>query len=202
MKSLETRDFAPHTVRTGWNEGNNRFSMVVLFGLQHLQGNQQPYFGVTVDGIENGRWSFGGCCHDLVIEHFPELADIVALHLSDMDGSPMHAVSNGYYWAAGVVDMGEQYHGGSGEFGKSAKECARILAEHLRITEPEAIKLAGATYKIFKRNGKDAAKRSFEEYVNAQRPRWKAEAIAVIRKYNLGIYGDIHKTPAEVAATL
>lgn len=69
-------------------------------------GDQQPYFSVTAS-IWNSKAharrrpdnpSGGGAAHDDVLRAFPALADIVALHLCDMDGAPMHAVANGWYW--------------------------------------------------------------------------------------------------------
>lgn len=194
----EVRDHAPTTCRTGWAEGSDHVAMVVSFGLHHIKGNPAPYFSVTAAGYTNGREDFGGACHALILQHFPALADIVALHLSDINGAPMHASGNGYYWLAGIVDMGERYHGGSGEFGKSAKECARIAAEHFRTTEQQVIALAGETNKVYKARGSSAARRHVERYTDAQRPRWKAEADAVIRRYKLGVYGHDAKTHAEL----
>lgn len=208
---IETRDFAPHVVRTGWTVEREpdcigprplRVSLVVKFGLHHIRGNSAPHFSITADGYENGRESFGGCCHDIIAERFPELRDVIALHLSDMDGAPMHASSNGFYWLAGIVDMGQKYHGGSGDYGKSPMECARILAEHARISEADAIKLAGQINKTRKASGIESARHEFNEWTDAQRPRWKKEAAAVIQKYQLGIYGDVRKTPAETLALI
>ena len=206
MKSLETRDFAPHTVRTGWTEQQGsrsvRVSLVVKFGLHHLSGNKSPYFSITADGREDGRESFGGCCHDIIAERFPELADMIALHLSDMDGAPMHAGANAWYWLAGVVDLGEEYHGGSGSFPKSASECLRIFCDYVRTDKATALQLAGKANQRTRRWGKKAARDEFNDWIEAQRPRWKAEANAAIRKYRLGIYGHMHKTPGEVLAMI
>jgi hypothetical protein len=202
----ETRDFAPTTCRTDWTETHGTFTakiaMVVKFGLHHTKGNRQPYFSVTVDGYENGKESFGGCCHELVLQHFPALADLVALHLSDIDGSPMHADGNGFYWLAGVVDMGQQYTGASGDFGKPASECLRIAAEHFRITEKEALALAAKCAKAYKKDGTTAAKLVCAAFTDAQRPRWKREALAAIDRWQLGIYGDMHKTHSETVAQI
>lgn len=230
--SCEVRHAAPHTCRTSWVErmrkdenGNwiteiaprdptafhfadkpgehvTNVSMAVIFGLHHLRGNSSPYFSVTVDGRENGREGFGGCCHDKVLQHFPQLADLVALHLCDMDGAPMYADSNGFYWLAGIVDMGQEYHGGSGQYGKPASECIRIAADHFRITEKEVIALAGRCNKAFKAGGTDAAKAVAKEFTDAQRPRWKAEALAAVKRWELGVYGYMPKTHSETVAMI
>lgn len=205
--NIETRDFAPHVVRTGWNEQQGartvRVALVVDFGLHHIKGNRQPHFSITATGYENGKDSFGGCCHEIIAERFPELNDMISLHLSGMDGTPMHAEGNGFYWLAGMVGgMGQQYHGGNSEPAKSATDCARIFSNHARVTEAEAWQLAGRINKLHKDVGRKEARAEFKAWTDAQRPRWKAEADAAIRKYGLGIYGHMHKTPAEVAAML
>lgn len=189
--NIETRDYAPHVVRVGWNEGYNRVAMVVKFGLHHLRGNATPYFSITADGTENGRESFGGCCHDLILQHLPDLADVVALHLADSEGAPMHAAANGWYWFGGMVDgAGEKHHAGTGSSAKTPTQCAAILAEHLRITEQEAWRIAGLANKLGKRDGWKAARAYFGEYVDTLRPRWKREADALIHKYKFGVFGD------------
>lgn len=48
---------------------------------------------------KNGRWIWvaGGCQHDLISKHFPELKRFIPLHLCSHDGSPMYPVENGTY---------------------------------------------------------------------------------------------------------
>jgi len=196
---IETRDFAPHVVRTGWTDADwTRFTLVVQFGLHHIRGNSMPYFSITADVRENGRLTACGCCHELIAERLPELRDVIALHMSDMDGVPMHAEANAWYWLAGVVDVGEKYHGGVGSSAKSADDCLRIFADHVRIPEAEAMRVIGRFAEQVKDEGKDAARKAFGAWIDAQRPRWKEEANALIRKYGFGIYGDMCMTPEEV----
>jgi hypothetical protein len=79
---------------------------------QHA-GNASPHFSVT------GETPFsGGCLHTEIVEEFPELAPLVALHLSDDNGAPMHAADNALYHA------------------KTAAVSA--LARHLRISTADA----------------------------------------------------------------
>lgn len=78
--------------------GNNE-TMRVRYGFDYIGGNRRPHFSVTADifdkrGIDIG----GGCCHDLIAEHFPEIARLIRWHLVDDDGTPMHYIANGIYW--------------------------------------------------------------------------------------------------------
>src|ERR1700752_2920010 len=79
-------------------------------------GVRQPahpsgYFSVTADTYSSrGAFELGatnaihsaGCQHDAITAAFPQLAPIVALHMSDVEtGEPPHAESNGWYNYAG-----------------------------------------------------------------------------------------------------
>ena len=91
-------------------------------------GNGICSFAITADTYRkarNGRWvhECGGCCHDEILKEFPEFADFVALHLSNVHGQPSYAVENGHYFLA--------------KYG--AKRCA----EYLRIDEQTAQMLSG-----------------------------------------------------------
>lgn len=121
--------------------------------LHHLEGNARPYFSVT--GSVHAKLKYGegyrgepdscGCLHEMIAETWPELLPLIALHLSDDDGQPMHGASNGWYWMAGALGgMGERYHGGSGESysAKSPIECLAIFASHVRVSVADAVKLA------------------------------------------------------------
>lgn len=65
-------------------------------------GNGHNSFSITADIYEKrgGGWreSGGGCCHDEVAKHFPELAPFIKWHLTGSDG-PMHYPGNAVYHA-------------------------------------------------------------------------------------------------------
>lgn len=145
-----------------FNEDGRTKKITVHGGLSMHKGNRAPYFSITGDidvKTVNGGWKeeSGGCIHGEIRKHFPEkFDDLIALHLSDIDGLPMHAVENGWYWLAGAVpgNFGERFHGGNskmqhwkdnGEFDgyrePTPEECVKILAKHLRISFDEARKL-------------------------------------------------------------
>ncbi len=66
----------------------------INYGTRKLEGNEHAYVTVTVDGGEE----FGGCTHDLVLKHAPQLAELVKLHLTYVTGEPMHYIENAKYW--------------------------------------------------------------------------------------------------------
>lgn len=75
-------------------------SPVVEAELHYIEGNKAPYFAVT-------RIS-RGCDHEYIAEKFPELRPLIALHLCDPDGAPMHSGENGFYfYAEGAKDNRE-----------------------------------------------------------------------------------------------
>ncbi len=154
----------------------------VTAGLHYLRGNRLPYFTVTAETWEkpNARDCIEcGCLHDDVLRLWPQLAPIVRLHLSDSEGMPMHADSNGWYWLAGYYGplTGDRYTGGTGSSGKAPSECLQIFADHVRIGIEDAKHLAhewqvGHSYA--------EAKPLYLAWMAEQRPRWKAEADAAI----------------------
>lgn len=150
---------------------------------------QRPYFSVTGEvstaASRRSDVEMCGCLHELVLKHFPETAPVVALHMSDMDGVPMHAAENALYWAGGIINLSQRYHGGNGSSPKSCEDCARILGEHLRITTDEARALAVAAahecpQEWREEYGAAIAKGYIVDFCEAQRPRWKAEADAAL----------------------
>lgn len=128
--------------------------ITVTAALHNPCGNARPSFSVTGEVKIPGRRDFetGGCIHREILRHWPELAPIVALHLSDSDGAPMHAEANGWYQLAGALGgLGERYHAGNSEGQHwnadgsfdgyrlpTADECLESFARHCRIDKAEA----------------------------------------------------------------
>jgi hypothetical protein len=90
------------------------------YGLEHIVGNSAPHFHVTGSIWEERSGMRGstrakrnpdnpdisGMVHEEALAAFPELADLIALHLSDMDGTPMHALANSrYFFEQGQSDI-------------------------------------------------------------------------------------------------
>jgi hypothetical protein len=130
------------------------------------------YFSVTGEigtprQIAKGDPSICGCIHGEIMKAWPKLTPLVALHLSDLDGVPMHAVENGFHWVSGIHNVGAKYAPD-----QSKEECTQILADHLRIGFIDASDLALATATHA------TPKTFFTDCVNAMKPRWKTEAAA------------------------
>lgn len=267
------------------NADGEKFRLVITGKRSHLQGNAKPYFSITATRfhVSKGRekWDAGGCLHEEILDLCPDLADFVAMHLSDDDGAPMHAAANGWHWLSGVDPamngFGSKYapcFGSSSSPAKTPDECRRIAARHLRISEDAVRQLVADVsaaynkargpvdfgkarhefqvavveeaeamnqhmgdavdhyfhaihakalddFSIFEHDAvyphtaemakfidayrsaiyaagkkvsdkgnsiwKQVMEGTYEPFVNAQRPRWKQEAAAVIEKYNLKI---------------
>ena len=142
---------------------------VVNIALRNFKG-QAPYFSVTGEAYRiTGRQGrppmlSSGCIHDYIQQVTSRFNDVIALHLSDIDGTPMHAVENGLYWL------------GQNKYQVLDTEVAK---RHFRCTDSEIIELLAA-YK----HGKQA----YIDYIDKHlRPRWLQEAQAVIDKYGLEV---------------
>ena len=96
--------------------------------------NSLPYYSIT-GTIEKMDKRFRdpvitcGAIHNQILKHFPDLAPLVKVHLSEADGMPMHCEANARYWAGLST-----YPDGSpmGEFKPS------MLAEHLQCDKKTA----------------------------------------------------------------
>lgn len=86
-----------------YSEHGEQFRIVAEVRYDDQCGNGHNSFAITAtidckDGA--GRWRdySGGCCHEEVAKHFPELAPFIKWHLTSADG-PMHYVANTVYLA-------------------------------------------------------------------------------------------------------
>lgn len=177
-----------------YTEHNAKYRMKIVGGLHYIQSNGTPYFSLTaeIDRWAGNRWvdDSGGACHDAILKHRPDFADLADLHLSDVDGYPMHALENAWYWAGGTEWNGEK---------RDNPPNARSLAEHLRIDYSDAQAIID--------NIGQRTKQEFAAYLDTQTERWRREAVECIAKYQLRICGDPwddkrepRKTFAEIAA--
>ena len=88
-----------HTIDTN----NNKINMRIKIRLNDECKNGHQDFSITatyweVGKVRNDRNMIaGGCCHDEILKHRPDLQIFVNLHLCDFTGCPMYAVGNGFY---------------------------------------------------------------------------------------------------------
>jgi|GEM_PF-335291 len=159
--------------------GRRRLAIKVRLNDKCRNGHED--FSLTADIDEkagNGKWveAGGGCCHEEILAARPEFAPFAALHLCDSNGVPMHAFGNAFYWFAGFNGgLGQEYHGSSGRDGRTAADCRRIFAEHLRVTEAEVDAITAAAPRT------EREMQIVCEDIGLP-ARWKSEAEAAIRQ--------------------
>lgn len=97
-----------------YTEGDIKYSIRVHGGLHYIRGNSAPYFSITADHYRvcrNGRrkWVSFGAQHELIERLWPgKFTDLIALHLSDIDGAPSHGgTGTGIYYARGGQWLGK-----------------------------------------------------------------------------------------------
>ena len=85
-----------------YTERGTQYRIVAHVRYDDQCGNGHNSFAITatIDRKAGGRWmdDSGGCCHDEVAKHFPELAPFIKWHLTS-SGGPMHYAGNVVYLA-------------------------------------------------------------------------------------------------------
>lgn len=143
------------------------------------------YFSITADGYRRC-----GCLHDEILELNPALKPFVDLHLSDLDGVPMHAEANGWYWLAKAAGIPQRW-----EPEQDAKTCLKYFRDHVRLPNCLAIldaikweyqkgresvaqneSVTERTEQEMQKVGAARARVAWGLFLEAMHPRWKAEA--------------------------
>jgi hypothetical protein len=173
----EATPAAMHTVARRQVVANGeRFRLLTAtYGLHKIEA-QSPYFTVTGEGwisrpgpMRADDPDVGGAIHSTIAAAFPRLSDLIALHLSNVDGVPMHAEANGWYWYASAdrdgddpLHVPEQYRGLTGS--QRAESYLHAPAGYF----PPGL-----------------ARTGFDALVDGLRLGWLAEAQAAIAAHNL-----------------
>lgn len=184
-------------------------------GLHYIKGNKLPYFSLTQHAPGAAPES-NGAVLDEIVKHWPHLKPLADLHLSDIDGVPMHAEANGWYWLAGTIPeiaSRTQHHGGNGQRqhwkpngdfdgyrNSTPDECLATYAKHVRLSIDEVqvarqlvldAFLSVSQYdRTYTKAGVNAAREAHKAWIEAQKPRWQREATECINGLNLQVYGD------------
>lgn len=145
-------------------------------------GNQKPHFTITADIFEGRTLVACGPMHEEILLEQPDLQDFVDMHLSDIDGVPMHAVENGWYWlSSSLGGLGEKY------FHANVDEAFLYFCKHCRITTEEGDAIRKTIWDVAPRMDAKHTKAKWVEICESMKPRWKREAEALIRKYHLKV---------------
>lgn len=86
-----------------YTEGGEKFRIRVKIRFDDECRNGHNTFSITgdIDERRSGAWHeySGGCIHDEIAKHFPELAPLIKWHLVSTE-SPMHYIANAVYHAS------------------------------------------------------------------------------------------------------
>jgi len=191
-------------------DGDQNYRIKAVGGLHKLKGNKSAYFSLTgtIDRFEasrygSGRWvdDTGGCIHEEILKHWPELKPVADLHLSDMDGVPMHGAENAWHWMRGAC--AKVCSSITGRWGPdhTPEKSLEIFANHVRVSLDEATAvrqmvidaaMAVSQYsRVYEGGAVEPAKKALFDWIDTQRPRWKLEADHAIKAFDLVLYGDI-----------
>jgi hypothetical protein len=118
----------------------------------------------TWDGraqYRNGRKADAiGTMHDEIRVFAPELQPFIDVHLADLDGVPMHAVSNGWYFYSGDARRWEESHNDTWSGGGLTDRERAARALNIPVKDiPEGLDRSG-----------------FEALAESLRPYWVAQA--------------------------
>lgn len=110
----------------------------------------------------NGREAdSGGAIHEEILRFAPELAPLVQVHLASPDGTPMHALANGWHFYSGAARRWEESRNESWHNRDNLTDHARAArALHIPAEDlPEGL-----------------TKEQFEDFVKGLAPRWAEQA--------------------------
>lgn len=140
-----------------FTENEEDYRITVRISLDDDCKNNICDWSITADvdwKNKHGKYEdyLGGCCHDEVAKHFPELAKFISLHLCNHYGAPMYPVENGIYHVR--------------------RSGMSVAMEYLRISEQECVELYKASedklyfrYMLFNLGIVDRWKRESEELI-------------------------------------
>ena len=179
VRYMEIEDTEWGNWKKGFTENSNR-----PWGFIELRVGD--YFSATFDGGS----AFGGCMHDLILAVRPDLKPFVDLHLSSIDGIPMHALANGEHWLSGILSEVlplplYRYRPTFGLSGRPAnhtpERCFAIMMEHFRLDRESAdLLVAKARLVVSAAESTEEIREDLHSFlaieVEAMKPRWVEEA--------------------------
>lgn len=99
---METTNKLTYLSTKFFTENKEEYRITVTVSLNDDCHNNMCDWSVTADIRQKNQYGqykeyMGGCCHNEVAKHFPELAKFIPLHCSNHYGAPMYPVDNGMY---------------------------------------------------------------------------------------------------------
>lgn len=99
---METANKLIYSSTKFFTENKEEYRITVTISLDDDCHNNMCDWSVTADIRRKNKCGtygeyMGGCCHNEVAKHFPELAKFISLHLCNHYGAPMYPVENGTY---------------------------------------------------------------------------------------------------------
>ena len=103
MKSILTKNQSTTKEKT-YTKNGTTYRIKATIRYDDRCGNGHNTFSITGkidERLKNGRWreDCGGCIHDEMAKHFPELKNAIRFHLMSSD-EPMHYIANTMYHAS------------------------------------------------------------------------------------------------------
>jgi len=98
MQSRLTKNQKKSLVKL-YTENGKKCKLKVELRYDDECGNGHNTFAITADIYESNKRVAGGCLHDEIAKHMPELATYIKYHLMSSDG-PMHYLANTIYHAS------------------------------------------------------------------------------------------------------
>jgi hypothetical protein len=99
LTKSQTKAYGPKV----YQEGGQKYRITATVRYDDQCGNGHNSFAITADirRAEGGYWreDSGGCCHDEVAKHFPQLAPLLKWHGMTSEG-PTHYIANTVYHAS------------------------------------------------------------------------------------------------------
>lgn len=100
---METRNELNYNTSKIYTVAGIQYKLNVSIRLSDPCKNGICDFAITGMGYrktKNGRWveEFGGCCHEEILNHFPEFDLFVKLHNCNYLGQPVYTVENSMYY--------------------------------------------------------------------------------------------------------
>ncbi|MFA5759641.1 MAG: hypothetical protein WC942_09850 [Clostridia bacterium] len=96
MNSTLTKNQMIKKFKTFIEDGINK-SITVEIRYDDQCNNGHNTFSITAIMSENGKITSGGCLHNEIIKHFPELKKYIKWHLCSSDG-PLYYIENTLFW--------------------------------------------------------------------------------------------------------